>query len=191
MLKSALKEWAVATEALARGETIVLLRKGGIREVGGRFSIDFESVWLYPTFEHQQSQLLKSPYAEQVPLIDTDWHPDIIPLSAFANITEVFQVRDPDVVSALLPFHIWNETFVRDRLKWKVREPLYVLLLRVFRIDSPHQIPFRSQYGGCKSWIELEEELSTEGAIEVMGDRAYADQVSAIREIIAGASASV
>lgn len=186
MLKSALKEWAVATEALARGETIVLLRKGGIREVGGRFSVNFDRVWLYSTFEHQQSQLLKSPYAEQVPLINTDWHPDIIPLFAFAEITEVFQVSDPDIVSALLPFHIWNETFVRDRLRWKAREPLYVLLLRVFRIDPPHEIPFRSQYGGCKSWIELEEELSTEGAIEVLSDRAYSDRVNAVREIIAG-----
>ena len=191
MLKSALKEWAVATEALVHGEAIVLLRKGGIREVGGRFSVEFDRVWLYPTFEHQQPQLLKSPYADAVQPVESGWHPETLTIRALADITEIFQVSDPDIVSALLPFHVWNEAFVRDRLRWKVREPLYVLLLRVFRVDPPHQIPYRSQYGGCKSWIELEQALSTEGAIEVMGDRAYAERVSAIREIIAGTSASV
>ncbi|MBD2092970.1 DUF1802 family protein [Microcoleus sp. FACHB-1515] len=190
MLKSALKEWAVATEALARGETILLLRKGGIREVGGRFSIEQSRVWLYPTHEHQQAQLLKPFYADQLQLVEIDWHPEIVTIQAFADITEVFQVSDPNVVSALLPFHVWNEAFVRDRLRWKAREPLYVLLLRVFRLDTPHQVPYRSQYGGCKSWIELEE-LSTEGAIEVLSDRAYSEQVSAIRAIIAGTGASV
>jgi len=34
----ALKEWAVAVDALEQGKTIMLLRKGGIHEQGGRFS---------------------------------------------------------------------------------------------------------------------------------------------------------
>lgn len=175
----------MATEALTRGETILLLRKGGIREVGGRFSIEQSRVWLYPTHEHQQSQLLKLFYADQVRLGAIDRHPETVTIQAFVDITDVFQVSDPNVVSALLPFHVWNEAFVRDRLRWKAREPLYVLLLRVFRLNVPHQIPVRSQYGGCKSWIELEA-LSTEGAIEVLSDRAYGEQVSTIRDIIAG-----
>ena len=51
----ALKEWAVAVNALESGKTIMLLRKGGIHERGGRFQVAHEQVLLYPTYEHQQA----------------------------------------------------------------------------------------------------------------------------------------
>lgn len=56
----ALKEWAVAVDALAEGKTILLLRKGGIKEEGNRFRVAYEEILLYPTYEHQQPNLLKS-----------------------------------------------------------------------------------------------------------------------------------
>ena len=43
-LTSALKEWAVAVEALEQGKTIMLLRKGGISEQGGRFQVKSDRV---------------------------------------------------------------------------------------------------------------------------------------------------
>ncbi len=58
-LRQALKEWAIAIEALETGKTIILLRKGGIREKGGHFQAKYLQVWLYPTYEHQKPQLLK------------------------------------------------------------------------------------------------------------------------------------
>jgi len=48
----ALKEWAVAVDALEQGKTIMLLRKGGIHEQGGRF-VAQNQILLYPTHEHQ------------------------------------------------------------------------------------------------------------------------------------------
>jgi len=50
----ALKEWA-AVDALEQGKTIMLLlRKGGIHEQGGRFKVAQNQILLYPTHEHQQ-----------------------------------------------------------------------------------------------------------------------------------------
>jgi len=44
----ALKEWAVAVDALEQGKTIMLLRKGGIHEQGGRFKVAHNQILLYP-----------------------------------------------------------------------------------------------------------------------------------------------
>jgi hypothetical protein len=70
-------------------------------------------------------------------------------------------------------------------LRWKAREPLYLLLLRVWRLNAPQQIAYRSEYGGCKSWIELTEPISTQGAVAVLGDRAYDEQVANVRKTVA------
>ena len=50
----AFKEWAVTVRALAEGEQLVTLRKGGIREPAKHFSLDHERFFLYPTFDHQR-----------------------------------------------------------------------------------------------------------------------------------------
>jgi len=148
----ALKEWAIAVDALEQGKTIMLLRKGGIHEQGGRFKVAHDQILLYPTYEHQQRSLLKPEYAIQVNSVPSGWHPETVRIGAYAQITDIFQVSDQQVILALLPFQIWNEQFVNDRLKWKPRHPLYVLLLRVYKLASTQVIPYRQEYGGCKSF---------------------------------------
>jgi len=180
----ALKEWAVAVDALEQGRTIVLLRKGGIREQEGRFQVAHNQMLLYPTYEHQQPSLLKAEYASFVTPVESGWHPETVRISGYAQITDIFQVSDEQIVSALLPFQIWQEQFARDRLKWKPRQPLYVLLLRVYKLASAQVIPYRQEYGGCKSWIDLAEPISIEGANPVLDDAVYTKQVTEIEKII-------
>jgi hypothetical protein len=177
----ALKEWQVAVEALERGETILLLRKGGIREVGGRFQVAHDRVLLYPTFEHQQPDLLKPAYAAQVQPVRSGWHPDNVRIGSWAIITDTLQVTQSTQLAALLPFHIWNERFVTERFAWKPSQPLYVLLLRVFRLATPHQIPYDARYGGCKSWIELMHPIALNDATPVLSEAAFEQQVNSIR----------
>ena len=93
----ALKEWNVAVNALENGNTIMLLRKGGIREQGSNFTIPHIQALLYPTFEHQQPDLLKPKYASQVPIVDSGWHPEKIKISSFAKITNVLPVSDKSI----------------------------------------------------------------------------------------------
>ncbi|HEY9604621.1 MAG TPA: DUF1802 family protein [Allocoleopsis sp.] len=182
----ALKEWAIAVNALEQGQTIMLLRKGGIKEEGNRFSVAHDQILLYPTYEHQQPHLLKTEYASQVTPVTSGWHPETIRIESWAEITDILPVSDESVVAALLPYHIWNEQFVSDRLKWKARQPLYVLLLRTYRLPQPQVIPYRSEYGGCRSWIELAEPISLEGAIPVLDEAEYTKQVKAIRNLSLG-----
>jgi len=183
-LSYALKEWQVAVNALERGETIALLRKGGIREVGGKFKVQHDRVWLYPTFEHQKPHLLKSNYANAVQPVESGWHPETVTIGAWADITEVFQVKESSITVELLPFHIWNQDFVTERLQWKPNQPIFILLLRVHRLQAPKNIPYSPNYGGCKSWIELEKTIATEPSDPVLDEQEYSDQVAQIRAIV-------
>jgi hypothetical protein len=180
----ALKEWNVAVDALERGKTIMLLRKGGIKEEGNRFNVAHDQILLYPTYEHQQPNLLKAEYARQVKPVTSGWHPETVRIGSWAKITDILQVSDESAVAALLPYHIWNEQFVSDRLKWKSRQPLYILLLRTYQLSTESVIPYRPEYGGCRSWIDLVEPISVEGVIPVLDDAEYTKQTAQIREIV-------
>lgn len=180
----ALKEWAVATDALERGETIVLLRKGGIREDGKHFRVAHDEVLLYPTYEHQQGHLLKPRYVDQVTPVASGWHPETVRIGAWAQITDIFQVSEQETVEALLPHHIWNAQFAAERFGWKPRFPLYVLLLRTYKLAQEHVIPYRAEYGGCKSWIDLAEPLALDGMTAVLSNVEYARQVDQIKSIV-------
>src|SRR5215218_8206585 len=58
----AFKEWAVTVRALAEGEQLVTLRKGGIREENKHFEVEYDRFFLYPTFDHQRIVDSLSPF---------------------------------------------------------------------------------------------------------------------------------
>src|SRR3954465_4060455 len=64
----AFKEWAVTVRALAEGEQLVTLRKGGIREPNKHFEVEHDRFFLYPTFDHQRWDLVReSPHPAFAP----------------------------------------------------------------------------------------------------------------------------
>ncbi|MBW4487251.1 MAG: DUF1802 family protein [Trichocoleus desertorum ATA4-8-CV12] len=183
-ISHALKEWAVAVNALAQGQTILLLRKGGIKEQGGAFKVAYDQVLLYPTYEHQKPELLKPNYAAQVQSVSSGWHPETVPISAWAQITHIIQVSEASTLAQLLPFHVWNEQFVSDRLKWKPRTPLYLLLLRTYRLPQTQMIPYHLEYGGCQSWIDLATSISLADSVPALSDAEYSHQTKTIQTMI-------
>lgn len=143
-----LKEWAATISALASGKTIVLLRKGGIREP--EFALVSRQVLLYPTRSHQDPSWLKPEFAA----LATE--PATEPVSSIAyraEITDWFALADPANIAALLPFHIWTADFVEGRLAWQPDRPLQVLLLRTYLLPVPIALSERPR--GCRSWFEL------------------------------------
>jgi hypothetical protein len=185
-LEHALKEWAIAVEALSKGETIVLLRKGGILEAG--FQVQQPFIWLYPTYEHQQPHLLKAEYAAQVTPVESGWHPQTLSIQSCAEITDVVSIVNKQQITALQPYHIWHEQMIGDRLKWQPQRPLLVLLLKVYRLPTPTSIPYDNAYSGCKSWIDLIEPISTDLLTPVMSDDRYTTQVKTIKTLISANS---
>jgi len=186
---TALKEWAVAVQALAAGKTIVLLRKGGIREQGNSFTVPHDQVLLYPTYEHQKPDLLKPEYAGQVQPVSSGWHPEMVRIGAWCHITHVLQIDAEAEVMALLPYHVWNQRFVTERFRWRPQQPLWVLLLRVYRLGEPVVVPYQSRYGGCRSWIDLDGAIAHTHSRPVLAEEEYHDRVALIQTAIARSKA--
>src|SRR4028119_2294429 len=65
-MPTALKEWAVTVRALAEGEQLLTLRKGGIREENKHFEIEHDRFFLYPTFDHQRNDLVRDSHLPEL-----------------------------------------------------------------------------------------------------------------------------
>jgi hypothetical protein len=152
----AYKEWAVIVHALLEGEQVLDVRKGGLREDGRHFGLQATRVWLYPTAEHQQPELLKPAYRHMVDLAPASPVGEPIRIDGWADIVGVATVTEPDQLAALDSKLIWTLDYAESRLRWKKRDPLWVLALRVHRLVEPVVVPWREEYGGCTSWVDLE-----------------------------------
>ena len=169
MLKSAFKEWAVICKALAEGQQALILRKGGVAEADGDFRVEHTRFWLFPTYTHQQQAeglrpealpLLEQAEAERPPA-------GTVRLSHFAEVTGIYHVHA--LVSALLlaHLHFWSEETVRKRFAYRT-PGLFVMPVRVYQAAQTFDLPDTAYYQGCRSWVELERELPTEGATPVL-----------------------
>jgi hypothetical protein len=91
-------------------------------------------------------------------------------------------------VDALSPFYVWTRDYAEKRLAWKRRHPLHVLVLRTYRIPRPVTVKVRDEYGGCRSWLELQRELPFEGT-PVLSDEEFDRATEEIASIAAGDAA--
>jgi hypothetical protein len=183
-LKVAFKEWAVICRALAEGRQALILRKGGIAEAGDRFRLEHQRFWLFPTYTHQQRSGIKP---EAMPLLDqveVEQPPaDVVRLSHFAEIAGLYHVHDLVAALILAHLHLWSEDTVRQRFTY--REPgLFVLPVRVWRATQAFTLPNTPAYAGCRTWVELDQELPTADAVPVLEEEAFRDLLGSLDRIL-------
>ncbi len=177
----ALKEWAVVAEALAAGRQTMLLRKGGIEEQGGEFRLEHSEFFLYPTYEHQHRRHVRPEFqADFDRALAAQPAGGAVRVRVYAIVAESFPVKSPDVLRALSEFHVWTDEFLKRRFVYRPERPLLLLALRVYTLPEV-LLPFRAEYRGCKSWVELDRELSTAGAMPVLGDGEFERALSRLR----------
>ena len=178
----ALKEWAITVDALAQGEQILLLRKGGIHEEGKDFRVIHPEFLLYPTYEHQREDLLKPDHQSALTrLLDETPRSEFITFSHWAKAEEIIEVEAQEKVDDLSPYHIWTDEYAQSRLRWKPMLPLSILLLRVYRMEQPIAVPYIKEYGGCTSWVEILPRIDLGQLEPVLDDAEFQRQVDAIK----------
>jgi hypothetical protein len=197
----AFKEWAVTVRALAEGEQLLTLRKGGIREENKHFEIEHDRFFLYPTFDHQRNDLVRDSHQPELAraLEEGVWadgepppsalaqeggiaQPDRVRIRAWAEVAASYLITDPRCVDALSPYYVWTADYAEKRLAWKRRHPLHVIVLRTYRIPRPVTVKVRDEYGGCRSWVELQRELPFEGT-PVLSDDEFERASAEIEDI--------
>ncbi|MFC0393240.1 DUF1802 family protein [Paenibacillus mendelii] len=179
----ALKEWAVAVEALSEGKQILVLRKGGIAEETRDFRLVSPHFYLLPAYEHQKPELLKEAYRGGIARTLDEWSPEAgtVRIRAYAEVVDDIEIHDQTKLNRIREYHIWTDAFAEERLKWRRVKPLHLLLLRVSLLNKPIDIPMKAAYTGCKSWVSLEEDLLRPGTRPVLSDREFHAHVSEIK----------
>jgi len=181
-LQHALKEWAVAVRALERTETALVVRKGGIREKA--FAVPRTRFLLLPGYEHQRPELLKAEYRGLIADIPDLADEGPLRFTSFAEVEGAYEISEAEELSALDPHHMWTPEYVESRFKWRPKQPLTVLVLRTYLLPETIELPYRDEYGGCKSWIELAEGVSVEGARAALSDEGFDRLVEPALEVL-------
>jgi len=181
----ALKEWAVVVKGLTTGRQLMLLRKGGIEDEGGEFRVEHPEFFFYPTFEHQHRKFVRAEFLPDFDRAIGEQPPnENLIISGYAEVVDCLVTKDLEKLRRLTPCHLWNDDYLEMRFSYKPELPLYVLVLRAYQ-TAPVEIPYRGEYRGCKSWVELDRELSTATARPALTDAEFAARRQEIKDLLA------
>jgi hypothetical protein len=177
----AFKEWSIIVEALGAGEQILILRKGGIAEGPGGFQPRTARFWLFPTRFHQQQEKTKPAAAIRNRVFSEADHSGApVTLRYFAELVHSVFLTDWGAISRLDPCHFWTEPAVRERFEWRQPAGVHVLIVRVYKIDTPIPLSPTPEMGGCKSWIEVPCAFDAQRFSPVVPDDAFRARIAAL-----------
>ena len=180
----ALKEWAVVCAALACGKQSILVRKGGIDEGPSGFLPEHPLFWLLPTAYHQSPDSLQSGAHELLASAQNSFRPGEIRIDLLAAVEDVFRVERVEDLEKLRGLHIWSDATTGQRFHYRA-PGLFIMLLCVHRIPSPAILPEWPELAGCRSWVDLPEPLSTDGATPVVSEGEWGTVSESMRERLA------
>jgi hypothetical protein len=183
MVQTAFKEWAVIVEALGQGEQIVILRKGGIAEGKGGFRAEHERFWLFPTRFHQQTEGV---VPEAAARFGTMTFPpeDVLRIQYAAEVVEARRLESFTTAKRLAGQHIWRDDVIAERFDWGRDQGIYAMAVRVRQFAAPMDLPMLEEYGGCKSWIELEPAMDFTSTKPVLEVAVFEQKLAEFREAL-------
>lgn len=183
-MRIAFKEWAVVVDALGRGEQIIILRKGGISEGRGGFQIEHNRFFLFPTLFHQQREAVQPGAQQRYDVIAPKLFPTSVQLEFFVEVVDWKFLDSHESALRLRGQHIWREEVIRERFDWGKSKSIYAMAVRVFQLPLPVELPMRADYGGCKSWVDFDTSISTDGAQPVLTDSEFNAKLDRFRSAL-------
>lgn len=151
----ALKEWGAVARALLEGRQTVLLRKGGIHEKA--FEVARDRFVVFPTVAHSHHERVRPEHRRMLQLgaSDVDESTATFTVRCGVTLVAVVPVVRPAGLAALDHLHIWTGQHVQERLAFRPRHPLQVLVVRAVELPAPVWLPRLDAYHGCSSWVDL------------------------------------
>lgn len=134
-----------------------------------------------PTWEHQNSRLLKPEYVAHLEHLQQTGHdPTQIVIDSYAIVTAIHHAKNEAQVQAVAHECLWNNTYIKERFDFNPYDPLYLLILRVYRLPQAQCLPMLPDYGGCKSWVTLDRQLDLTGATPAIPDSEFQTRSNAV-----------
>jgi hypothetical protein len=179
---AAFKEWAVSCEALGTGKQVMLFRKGGIKEKNHEFKVEHPHFFLFPTYEHQDPQSIKPAFQDLLSQ-SLSAKPELgeVVIRHWAQVDEAIPMTSMAPVLKQEANHIFSESSINYRWEWQSHKPLWLLLLRVYELETPQTLEVLEDYTGCKSWVDFQVNLGELPCRPVLDDAAYAAMAAKVR----------
>jgi hypothetical protein len=168
---TALKEWSNVVAALARGEQILLIRKGGLADP--EFGVEADRFYLYPTYFHQG---------------ESEARPNVA-ITHWCEVVRTWSVTDVDALLQLAPLVAMPWETLETRYRFRPDQALYVIAVKTWELARAAQVEFREIYGGCKSWISVDEEIDVSGSRPVLAERELQAKIEEVDALLTTAAA--
>jgi hypothetical protein len=184
----ALKEWAVLVSAMARGDLIAMIRKGGIREHRAGFDVRHDRFLLYPTFFHEKLDELDPRFHPMLESVHASTPPNgTIEIRYLATVAAVWQVTELDRLRAIDSEHGLTWGAVESRFRYRNDPRVHVVAVRLARLPTVVSLPEVRRYTGCVSWVKLDEDVKVSGATPVIAEDIFTARLRALEHAL-GAS---
>ena len=179
--RTALKEWAVLVDAMARGDIIAMVRKGGIREQRAGFAVRHDRFLLYPTFFHEKEAELAARFRPMLHASHAARPPEgVIRIRYVADAVAVWSASELQRLSSITLEHGLDWTAVESRFHYRNKPGVQVVALRVSRLPREVELPEARRYAGCVSWVELDTDVEVAGATPVLDAATLERRVAAL-----------
>ena len=89
------------------------------------------------------------------------------------------------------PYHSWTSDIAQTRLHGRPKQPLAVALLRVYSLLQPQALPILDEYSGCKSWVELGQDVPLGNLTPVVSDDDFESLSGEIKDVLGSTPAAV
>jgi len=175
MNRHAFKEWGVVCAALSQGRQTLILRKGGVEDGANGIRVENPEFWLYPTYLHQGSHQL----AEKgeggsvgVPVSGSVAADHRVRIQYYAVVYRADFISTEVELARLQKFHIWPSQTIVDRFHYR-RPGIWSLIVRIYGRTTPYEVIQDETMAGCRTWVQLPEELPTAELTPVISDQDF------------------
>ena len=112
-------------------------------------------------------------------------HP--IELRGYVEIVDAITISDTEQLDAVTSKVIWSDEYATSRMQWKRRDPLWVLIVRAYRLVEPITVAWSDDYKGCTSWVDLNDvpdDLAAVESVPAISDDVFNVRANSVREAI-------
>jgi len=163
---TALKEWSNVVSALGQGNQVILIRKGGIADPS--FGVEAERFYLYPTYFHQGE-------AETRPAVT---------IAHWCEVVRSWGIRELELLRRLEPHVVLPRETLDARYQFRPDQTLFVIAVRTWSLARPVEVAFREAYGGCRSWISIDDEIDIDGSMPVLREEEWAAKTATVEALL-------
>jgi len=94
-------------------------------------------------------------------------------ITAAGVVTDILKVNSREQIDRLHDQHIWTPSLIDMRFNYKPQNPLYLVLVRAYRLHEPISLTNTPEYAGCKSWVLLAQPVDIGSSTPVLDDVKY------------------